>query len=221
MEDFIHIHVIEISLSSNTMTSLWRLARLTTDMIPRFGNFVNTETFLLFRYAFVSHKNHVCMIGKSPGPFVHMVTMKRASRLLPSTLPKPPVRPCQLPITATFRSRPALHPSLDFQRSVYRQFSSGVISRKADYESQAKELNKQGLDKQEESFHNQIDNAIGEAKELQARTPWHREGSDKPPVKRQRRAGAMTKGITDYIQHHHTSNNLQANSSQPLRASSN
>jgi hypothetical protein len=29
---------------------------------------------------------------------------------------------------------------------------------------------------------------------LQARTPWHREGSDKPPVKRMRSAGAMTKG---------------------------
>jgi hypothetical protein len=44
-------------------------------------------------------------------------------------------------------------------------------------------------------FNNQIDNAIGEAKELQARTPWHREGSEKPPVRRRRSAGAMTKGL--------------------------
>tara|TARA_R110002060_G_scaffold18542_8_gene25471 strand:+ start:1731 stop:1964 length:234 start_codon:yes stop_codon:yes gene_type:complete len=52
------------------------------------------------------------------------------------------------------------------------------------------------LDEQEDGFHRQIDDAIGEAKELQARTPWHREGSDQPPVKRNRSAGAMTKGMS-------------------------
>ena len=41
-----------------------------------------------------------------------------------------------------------------------------------------------------------IDHAVDEAKELQARTPWHREGSDKPPVKQLRSAGAMTKGLS-------------------------
>ena len=46
----------------------------------------------------------------------------------------------------------------------------------------------------DEGFNHQIDNAIGEARELQTRTPWHREGSDEPPVKRARSAGAMTKG---------------------------
>jgi len=44
-----------------------------------------------------------------------------------------------------------------------------------------------------------IDHAVDEAKELQARTPWHREGSDKPPVKQLRSAGAMTKGLFSYI----------------------
>ena len=39
-----------------------------------------------------------------------------------------------------------------------------------------------------------LDRKIGEAKELQTRTPWHREGTDQPPVKRLRSAGAMTKG---------------------------
>lgn len=33
-----------------------------------------------------------------------------------------------------------------------------------------------------------------EGKKQQIRTPWHREGSEEPPVKRQRSAGAMTKG---------------------------
>src|SRR5271170_4063138 len=39
-----------------------------------------------------------------------------------------------------------------------------------------------------------LDRKIGEAKELQTRTPWHRDGADQPPVKRLRSAGAMTKG---------------------------
>ena len=35
---------------------------------------------------------------------------------------------------------------------------------------------------------------VSDEKELQNKTPWHREGSDLPPVARQRSAGAMTKG---------------------------
>ena len=48
---------------------------------------------------------------------------------------------------------------------------------------EAKELNTKGLN----------DQAVQE-KVKQVRTPWHREGSDVPPVGRQRSAGAMTKG---------------------------
>src|SRR5450432_3217261 len=40
-----------------------------------------------------------------------------------------------------------------------------------------------------------LDRKIGQQKELQARTPWHRDGTDQPPVSRMRSAGAMTKGI--------------------------
>lgn len=36
---------------------------------------------------------------------------------------------------------------------------------------------------------------LKEDKSKQIRTPWHREGSDVPPVARQRSAGAMTKGM--------------------------
>lgn len=39
-----------------------------------------------------------------------------------------------------------------------------------------------------------IDEAIAQEKEKQTRAPWHREGSNTPPVARQRSAGAMTKG---------------------------
>jgi hypothetical protein len=41
---------------------------------------------------------------------------------------------------------------------------------------------------------------LREDKGKQIRTPWHREGSDTPPVARQRSAGAMTKGMSASIQ---------------------
>jgi hypothetical protein len=115
--------------------------------------------------------------------------MRRASRLLPPighSFCKP------APIISTFHRRPQQH--LLPLRSFSRPFSSTRIGRKDDYAAQAKALNQKGQDNHEAGFNNQIDNAIGEAKELQARTPWHREGSDKPPVKRMRSASAMTKG---------------------------
>ena len=43
----------------------------------------------------------------------------------------------------------------------------------------------------------ELDQKLAEDKEKQIRTPWHRDGSDKPPVARQFSAGAMTKGIED------------------------
>ncbi|KAG0652949.1 Calcium uniporter [Hyphodiscus hymeniophilus] len=69
-------------------------------------------------------------------------------------------------------------------------------------------LLRRSQDEHEDGFNRQIDESIGEAKELQTRTPWHREGSDKPPVKRMRSAGAMTKGILP--------NSLHRKSIEPL-----
>jgi hypothetical protein len=77
-----------------------------------------------------------------------------------------------------------------------RRISSSAPSRTDVNAAKAKALNQKDLDKQEEGFNNQIDNAIGEAEELQVRTPWHRQASDEPPVKKMRRAGAMTKGLS-------------------------
>lgn len=77
-----------------------------------------------------------------------------------------------------------------------RTFTSTNVWRKEkSHTDKAKELNQKALDKEEDWFNSQLDNAIGEQKEIQARTPWHREGSDEPPVKRNRSAGAMTKGF--------------------------
>jgi calcium uniporter protein, mitochondrial len=105
-----------------------------------------------------------------------------------------PIAPRLPSIAPTFRSRP---PSCRFPARI-RFFSANTAFRKKDkdsYASQAKELNKKGQEKQEDGIKSQLDDTIGEAKELQARTPWHREGSDQPPVKRNRSAGAMTKGV--------------------------
>jgi hypothetical protein len=61
---------------------------------------------------------------------------------------------------------------------------------------QAKVSNRDGVSKHDPELNHDgsLDRKIGEAKELQARTPWHREGAEQPPVRRTRRASAMTKG---------------------------
>ena len=56
-----------------------------------------------------------------------------------------------------------------------------------------KELNKKTMDEQESN----LDDQLAQEKEKQTRTPWHREGAEKPPVARQRSAGAMTKGTLE------------------------
>lgn len=62
----------------------------------------------------------------------------------------------------------------------------------ASHAQNAKDLNQKGVNEQVSKF----DDAIAQEKEKQVRTPWHRQGANEPPVKRQRSAGAMTKGLT-------------------------
>ena len=54
----------------------------------------------------------------------------------------------------------------------------------------ASELNENITQEEKDHFAEKL----AQDKEKQMRRPWHREGSDKPPVARQRSAGAMTKG---------------------------
>ena len=54
----------------------------------------------------------------------------------------------------------------------------------------ASELNQQGLDFQEKGVKEKLE----EAQENKIKTPWHRAGSDTPPVEQDGSAGAMTKG---------------------------
>ena len=55
----------------------------------------------------------------------------------------------------------------------------------------AAELNEKITQEEKDHFAKKL----REDKGKQIRTPWHRQGSDTPPVARQRSAGAMTKGI--------------------------
>ncbi|MCJ1401273.1 hypothetical protein MMC11_004485 [Xylographa trunciseda] len=77
------------------------------------------------------------------------------------------------------------------QSILIRPFSVfGPTLTSEDHAKTARSLNQQGLDVQE----SEIRDGISQEKEKQIRTPWHREGSNVPPVKRLRSAGAMTKG---------------------------
>lgn len=53
-----------------------------------------------------------------------------------------------------------------------------------------KQLNQQGVDEALSDF----DEELAGHQEKQAQAPWHREGVDQPPVRRQRSASAMVKG---------------------------
>lgn len=127
--------------------------------------------------------------------------------------------PSSKPTLHTFRSRPYestfaqpasifqnIRPSTPAASLSKKNFSTSLRHTK-DHAVEAKKLNQKGMDEQEKEvkdqdkkdkkdfdYNNQLDDAVGEARELQARTPWHREGSDKPPVRRMRQASAMTKG---------------------------
>ncbi|KIW11532.1 hypothetical protein PV08_10833 [Exophiala spinifera] len=58
-------------------------------------------------------------------------------------------------------------------------------------EQTARDLNQQGIDEALSEFDSTV---AEEGKDKQLRAPWHRQGAQEPPVRRQRSAGAMTKG---------------------------
>ena len=74
--------------------------------------------------------------------------------------------------------------------TVVASFASLQV-RSISYEQKAKDLNQQGVDEALSEF----DTAVAEDKEKQQRAPWHRQGVDEAPVRKQRSAGAMTKGM--------------------------
>jgi hypothetical protein len=99
-----------------------------------------------------------------------------------------PSRCIERQVISTFRTRPLSFPNQSPQHhhiTPAMAFRLPTFSTTAVFRGEGKELNHDGS----------LDKKIGDAKELQTRTPWHREGADQPPVKRLRSAGAMTKGI--------------------------
>ena len=57
------------------------------------------------------------------------------------------------------------------------------------------------LQKESEGRSPELDEAVSYVKQNQRKTPWQREGSQIPPVKRDRNASAMTKGKICYFRH--------------------
>lgn len=116
--------------------------------------------------------------------------MRRAPRLSLTGASTAHLPRLQRPAVATLPRRPQPSCSL----APLRPFSSFRACRSEDSSAKAKALNQKSLDEHENSVKSQIDDKVGQAEEKQLRTPWHREGSDKPPVRRFRSASAMTKG---------------------------
>lgn len=91
---------------------------------------------------------------------------------------------------------PSYHASVLSRRAPLRAFSaatSKLIQERPDTSSNSqptRDLNNNVTEEEKKDF----DQKVAEDKGKQIRTPWHREGSDLPPVSRLRSAGAMTKG---------------------------
>jgi len=124
----------------------------------------------------------------------------------PATMPPPVLRTLLLSkaiLTSKpyARSHPASthhirpHLACSFDSSQSRTFRSSLHRyRDEGHTTVAKTLNQKGLENQESD----LEESISQQKDKQTRAPWHREGSDLPPVARRRSAGAMIKGMGFY-----------------------
>ena len=115
------------------------------------------------------------------------------TRLSHTFIPPPPPSQSSL----FFRTRKELKPWQRYvQSSTHHkiQLKDPVPKREggsiSSYSQPASELN-HDVGKEEIEHYDRV---VAESKDKQIRTPWHRDGSDEPPVQRQRSAGAMTKG---------------------------
>lgn len=133
--------------------------------------------------------------------FPALLTLRSTSALRPwKPISAPLARPPILCLAHTPQHR-ALHVS-SFQRS------------ERDVSKSIKASEQQNLDKEEA----EVEDSIAQEKDKQKRAPWHREGSNIPPVARPRSAGAMTKGTMALLSLHRIlANDPQASFSQPLR----
>lgn len=107
-----------------------------------------------------------------------------------------PLRCIERQVISTFRTRPFAFPAQSPQYpptspvvslSLRNLSTTRILCAERSAAVQAEEVKHDGS----------LDRKIGEAKELQKRTPWHREGADQPPVRRLRSASAITNGNCD------------------------
>ena len=72
----------------------------------------------------------------------------------------------------------------------FRMSRIGSQSRYTSSEAKARSLHEKATADEMEEYNSEVEHY----KQRQQERPWHREGVDSPPVRRQRSAGAMTKG---------------------------
>lgn len=97
---------------------------------------------------------------------------------------------------AATRTRVAVrYCALSAQGSFTRSIASSTPPERSSDSSYAKPAEQLNHDVSEEEKQDYDQRIAEEGRIRQIRTPWHREGSEKPPVATQRSAGAMTKGL--------------------------
>jgi hypothetical protein len=79
-----------------------------------------------------------------------------------------------------------------------REQSKGVTAENSTSQGQPAANLSQEVGKEEKEHYEKV---VEHSKQSQMRSPWMREGSDKPPVARMRSAGAMVKGIMIWSSH--------------------
>ena len=114
-----------------------------------------------------------------------MKPVAQITRLMPS-IPNAPRLSSFLATLLQPRARPSKCVSA-VKSTEYKRWTSA--------EAKARDLSQQSIDEELSEY----DQQVSEEKGKQAERPWHREGADQPPVRRQRSAGAMTKG--EYLRH--------------------
>lgn len=92
--------------------------------------------------------------------------------------------------SAAQQARLGLSPTLAQFRPLGMARSAWSQSRYASFEATAQSLHEKATADEMEEYNAEVEHF----KQRQQERPWHREGVDSPPVRRQRSAGAMTKG---------------------------
>jgi hypothetical protein len=72
-----------------------------------------------------------------------------------------------------------------------------IQARYASAATTAQDLSQQAVDEELSEY----EDGVAQQRNKQHKRPWHREGTDQPPINRLRSAGAMTKGLP--LQHIH------------------